>query len=57
MTIKDFQSKIRSENGVLFSALRNLNNIDDTQKVIGVKSQMVAWHAWPTLELKASACS
>ena len=57
MSIKDFQSKIRSENGVLFSALRKLKSIDDAQKVIGVKSQMAAWNAWPSLDLQPSVQS
>ncbi len=58
MSIKDFQSKIRNENGTIFKALRKLNNIDDTAKVLGVKAQMATWDSWPAaVELRASACS
>ena len=57
MTIKDFQSKIRSENGVLFSALRKLNSIDDPARVIEMKSEMIGWNTWPTLEAATPASS
>ena len=57
MSIKDFQSKIRNENGTIFKALRKLNNVEDTAKVLGMKNEMGGWAAWPTLELRASVCS
>ena len=57
MSIKEFQSKIRNENGVLFSALRKLDSIDDTAKVLGMKSEMLQWNTWPTLEAATQTCS
>ena len=57
MSIKDFQSKIRSENSALFSALRKLNNVDDTSRFIELKSEMIGWNSWPTLEAATPARS
>ncbi len=57
MSIKDFQSKIRNENGTIFKALRKLNNIDSTAKVLAMTDEIEAWATWPEFELRASACS
>ncbi len=57
MSIKDFQSKIRSENGTIFKALRKISNVDNTAKVLGITDEMEGWGVWPEFELRASACA
>ena len=57
MSINEFQSKVRRDNGALFQALRKLKNTENPSKLFALGSEMEAWDVWPSLEVQAPACS